>query len=210
VNELEFTCLGARAESYAAFPTLVFRLRITEPSSGGVHAIGLRCQIRIEPHLRRYDPAEMELLGDLFGDPSRWGDTLKPMQFANLSIMVPAFTGTTEVDVPVPCSYDLEVAAGKYFAALDDGEIPLLLLFSGTVFARAERGFSVGQVPWHCETRHRLPVGVWRELMDRYFPDSGWLRLRRDTLRELHRFKYERALATWDEALELLLKENSG
>jgi hypothetical protein len=210
VNELEFTCVGARAEAYAAFPTLVFRLRITEPSLEGVHAIGLRCQIRIEPHLRRYGPAEVELLGDLFGDPSRWGDTLKPLQFANLSIMVPAFTGTTEVDVPVPCSYDLEVAAGKYFAALGEGEIPLLMLFSGTVFARAERGFSVGQVPWHCETRHRLPVTVWRELMDRYFPDSGWLRLRRDTLRDLHRFKYERALATWDEALELLLKETPG
>jgi hypothetical protein len=210
VNEIGFTCVGVRAEAYAAFPTLVFRVRITEPSPEGVHAIGLRCQIRIEPHLRRYDPTEVELLGDLFGDPTRWGDTLKPLQFANLSIMVPAFTGTTEVDVPVPCSYDLEVAAGKYFAALGEGEIPLLLLFSGTVFARAERGFSVGQVPWHCETRHRLPVSVWRELMDRYFPGSGWLRLRRDTLRELHRFKYERALATWDEALELLLKETSG
>lgn len=210
MNELQFDCLRARAEPHAAFPTLVFRLRVTDPSPDGVHAVALRCQIRVEPHLRRYGPAEVELLGDLFGDPSRWGDTLKPLQFANVSIMVPSFRGVTEVDVPVPCSYDLEVAAGKYFAALDDGEIPLLMLFSGTVFARSEHGFTVGQVPWHCETRHRLPVPVWRELMDRYFPETGWLRLRRDVLRALHRFKSERALATWDEAVEVLLKETPG
>lgn len=210
LDELQFACLGARAEPYAAFPTLVFRLRVTEPSADGVHAIALRCQIRVEPHLRRYLPAEVELLDDLFGAPSRWGDTLKPLQFANVSITVPAFRGTTEIDLPVPCSYDLEVAAGKYFAALDEGEVPLLMLFSGTVFARADNGFTVGQVPWHCEARHRLPVAVWQELMNRYFPETGWLRLRRDTLRALHRFKAERALATWDEAVELLLKETLG
>ncbi|MGV9329538.1 DUF6084 family protein [Streptosporangium sandarakinum] len=208
MDEIAFTCLGARAEPYAAFPTLVFRLRVTEPSSAGVHAVLLRCQIRVEPHLRRYGPAEAELLGDLFGDPSRWGDTLKPLHFASVSATVPAFRGVTEIDLPVPCSYDLEVAAGKYFAALEDGEIPLILLFGGTVFARAGNGFSVTQIPWHREARHRLPVGVWRELMDRYFPDSGWLRLNRGTLRALRRLKTERALATWDEAVELLLEES--
>ncbi|MFI6455915.1 DUF6084 family protein [Streptosporangium amethystogenes] len=205
--ELAFDCVGIRAEAYAAFPTLVFRLRVTDPSPDGVHTIALRCQIRVEPQLRRYGDTEAELLDDLFGDPSRWGDTLKPLQFANVSVMVPAFTGGTEVDLPVPCGYDLEVAAGRYFAALDEGEIPMLMLFSGTVFARAPGGFSVSQVPWHHEARCRLPVAVWRELMDRYFPDSGWLRLRRDTLGELSRFKSARALTTWDETLELLLKE---
>ncbi|WP_326643162.1 DUF6084 family protein [Streptosporangium sp. NBC_01755] len=205
--ELAFGCVDIRAEAYAAFPTLVFRLRVTDPSPDGVHTIALHCQIRVEPQLRRYGGAEAGLLGDLFGDPARWGDTLKPLQFANVSVMVPAFTRSTEIDVPVPCGYDLEVAAGRYFAALDEGEIPMLMLFSGTVFARAPGGFSVSQVPWHCEARCRLPVAVWRELMDRYFPDSGWLRLRRDTLRELSGFKSARALATWDETLELLLKE---
>ncbi|MFI6600140.1 DUF6084 family protein [Nonomuraea sp. NPDC050536] len=206
--EVGFTCLGSRVKTHAAFPTLLFRLRIT--SQADVHAILLRCQIRVEPHLRRYSPDEAELLGDLFGDPARWGDTLKPLQFAEVAVAVPGFSGATEIDVPVPCGYDLEVAAGKYFAALDDGEIPLLMLFSGTVFARAANGFAVAQVPWHCEARHRLPVALWRELMDRYFPGSGWLRLRRDTLRDLHRFKSARALATWDDAMEALLKEAQG
>lgn len=206
--ELGFACLGSRVKTHAAFPTLLFRLRVT--SQADVHAILLRCQIRVEPHLRRYGPDEADLLGDLFGDPSRWGDTLKPLQFADVAVTVPGFTGATEIDVPVPCGYDLEVAAGKYFAALDDGEIPLLMLFSGTVFTRTANGFAVQQVPWHCEARHRLPVAVWRELMDHYFPGTGWLRLGRGTLRDLHRFKSAHALATWDDVMQALLKEASG
>jgi hypothetical protein len=206
-DDIRFDCRGVQADRYAAFPTLTFRIAVTEPEGEAVHAIALRCQIRIEPQRRGYGEAESELLADLFGPPSRWGDTVRPMQFANVSMMVPRFTGTTEVDLPVQCTYDLEVAAGKYFASLDDGEIPLLLLFSGTVFARSGTGFTVRQVPWHCETRCPLPVAVWREMIDRYFPGSGWLRLHRDTLRALQRYKSARALATWDETVEALLKE---
>ncbi|MEV4162182.1 DUF6084 family protein [Nonomuraea dietziae] len=203
--DLGFACLDARADRFAAAPTLCFPLRITEAGGGAVHALALRCQIRIEPQRRRYSGAESELLADLFGEPSRWGETLRPLQFALVSTMVPGFTGVTEIDLPVPVTYDLEVAAGKYFAALDEGEIPLLLLFSGTVFVRTPTGFSVEQVPWDRETRHRLPVPLWRELMDRYFPGEGWLRLRTDTLRDLHRFKSAHALATWDDTMEALL-----
>ncbi|MBX6381574.1 MAG: hypothetical protein IRZ07_01175 [Microbispora sp.] len=202
-----FDCLDARPEPYAASPTLVFRLRVTDPSPEGVHAVALRCQIRIEPRRRPYGPREAALLADLFGEPARWGDTLRPVQFALAQAMVPSFTGSTEFDLPVPCGYDTEVAAGRYFASLDDGEIPLLLLFSGTVLARSGGGVSVRQIPWHCETRHRLPVAVWRETIDAVFPGCGWLRLRRDTVREILRFKSEHVLATVDEAVAALLKE---
>ncbi|GII51885.1 hypothetical protein Pth03_02740 [Planotetraspora thailandica] len=207
-HEPAFECLNAQPEPYAASPTMTFRLRVTDPEP--VHGILLHCQIRIEPQRRRYGPDEARLLSDLFGEPSRWGETLKPLQLAAVSVMVPAFTGSTEIDVPVPLSYDLEVAAGKYFAALDDGEIPLLLLFSGTVFTRTPGGFAVRQVPWHCETRHRLPVAAWRELMDRYFPGTGWLMLRRDTLRALHRYKTDHAAPTWDDTITMLLNEARG
>jgi hypothetical protein len=208
--ESRFECVGARADAYAASPTLMLRLRITDDTPGGVHAIALRCQIRIEPGRRRYTSTEADLLGDVFGPVARWGDTLKAVQLATLSTMVPGFTGTTEIDLPVPCAYDLEVAAGKYFAALDAGEIPLLLLFSGTVFCRGPSGFMVTPVPWDREARYRLPVALWRELMDLYFPGTGWLRLRRDTLRCLLRYKSARALATWDETVERLLEEAGG
>jgi hypothetical protein len=207
LNELGFECVGARPEPHAVSPTLILRLRITEPPGTGVHTIALRCQIRVEPQRRDYTGAESEQLGDLFGDAARWGETLQALQFATLSVMVPGFTGSTEVDLPVPCGYEMEVAAGKYFASLDRGEIPLLLLFSGTVFARAASGFTVQPVPWDREARYRLPLAVWRELIELYFPGSGWLRLRQDTLRALHRYKSRRALATWDEAVERLLEE---
>ena len=206
MTELVFDCLGARAERYAAAPTLAFRLRLTETSGQRVHAIALRCQLRVEPQRRRYSREEAERLLDLFGEPHRWGDTLRPLQFATVSQMVPGFVGSLEVDLPVPCSYDLEVAAARYFHALRDGEIPLLLLFSGTVFVHRPGGFSVEQVPWHKEASYRMPVAVWRELMDLYFPNSAWIRVRRETFDALQGFKSRQALPTWDHAMEALLE----
>jgi len=207
MSELVFECLDARPERYAAVPTIVLRLRLSEVTGERIHTIALRCQIRIEPQLRRYGPQEAERLADLFGETSRWSDTLKPLQFTNLSVMVGGFTGATEFDLPVPCTYDFEVAASKYLHALGDGEVPLLLLFSGTIFTKGLSGFSVSQVPWHKEATYRLPVSVWREIMDRFFPGAGWIRVRRDTLDTLQRFKAIRALPTWDDALEALFKE---
>jgi hypothetical protein len=205
VAELTFESLGVRSDPYAASPTLVFRLRVTETGGRAVNAIALRCQLRIEPHRRKYSEAETPLLADLFGTPDRWGDTLKPLQFAAVAVMVPGFTGEVEVDVPVPCSYDLEVAANKYFASLEDGEIPLLLLFSGTVFVRTPTGFAVDQVPWTSESPQRVPVAVWKAAMDRFFPGAGWLRLRRDTLAELQLYKAAKALPGWDDVITDLL-----
>lgn len=208
MGEFVFDCLDGHAEPYAAFPTLTFRLRIAETTGLAVDTIALRCQIRIQPQRRHYSPEQQERLSDLFGEPSRWGETLKPFQFATVPLMVHAFRGSTEIDVPVPCSYDLEVAAAQYFHALGDGEIPLLMLFSGTVFAAGGDGrLKVEQVPWHKETNYRLPARVWHELMDMYFPNSAWLRLRRDTVDALGRFKSRQAIPTWDETLSALLKQ---
>jgi hypothetical protein len=199
--ELSFTCLDVRPEGYAVAPTLLFRLLIEEPTGQRVRAIALRCQIRIEPARRGYGEQEAERLRELFGERGRWGDTLKPFQFANASTVVPSFTGGIEVDVAVPCSYDMEVAAGRYFHALKDGEIPFILLFSGTIFSDGEKALWIEQVPWHAETRYRMPVAVWREMMDMHFPASGWLRLRRDTIDALAEFRAARALPTWDDAI---------
>ncbi|MEA2506842.1 MAG: hypothetical protein QOH48_1460 [Actinomycetota bacterium] len=202
-----FDCLTVGPERYGAAPTLIFKLRISETNGEQVHAIALRCQIRIQPNLRRYSVEEEERMLDLFGDRTRWGDTLKPLQFANVSLMVPGFRGATEIDLPVTCTYDFEVSAAKYFHSLADGEVPLLLLFSGTVFEKGQSGFSVSQVPWNKEASYRLPVSVWKELMDLYFPESAWIRMRRDTLDALQAFKSRAVLPTWDDTLHALLKK---
>ena len=143
---------------------------------------------------------------ELFGEPARWGDTLRTIVWTHVSVLVPGFSGRTEVDLPVPCTYDFEVAAAKYFHALEDGEVPLRFLFSGTVFAKGENGFNVHQVPWEKEAAYRLPVRVWRDLMDMYFPGSAWIRLRRDSFDALHQFKGQHALPTWDDAIDALLE----
>lgn len=210
MGDLIFECVGAEAERHAAVPTILLKLRITEPSGAAIHAIALHTQLRIETQRRHYAPAESDRLLELFGELSRWGDTLKPLHFTNLSTIVPAFTGSTTIDLPVPCTYDFEVTAAKYLQALDDGEIPLLLLFNGSIFARADNGFSVVPVPWHLEASYRLPVRVWRDVMDRYFPQSAWIRMRRETFDALQHYKARQALPTWDAALEALLARVAG
>jgi hypothetical protein len=205
MTELTFDCIDVRPLKYAASPTLAFKLRISELTGQPVHAMVLRVQIRIEPQRRRYADDESELLTHLFGDRSRWGDTLKPFQFTTVSVAVPGFTGATEIDAEVPCTYDLEVAAGKYFHALSEGVVPMVLLFSGTVFGKGGPGFWVEQVPWHTQAECRMPVAVWDELMSRYFPNVAWIKLPLETVDALLKYKALHAIPTWEAAMEQLL-----
>jgi Family of unknown function (DUF6084) len=207
MTSLLFEVVGSRAEPHAAVPTIVLRLRVAETDGGSIHALALRCQIRIEPQRRRYGVDEERRMVELFGETPLWGDSLRPFLWTHVSTTIPGFDGTTEVDLPIECTYDFEVAGAKYLHALSDGAIPLLLLFSGTVFTRGETGFAAEPLSWALEASFRMPVSVWRDVMDLYFPNSGWLRVRRDTLDSLQRFKASQALPTWDQALERLLKE---
>ncbi|MEU3243108.1 MULTISPECIES: DUF6084 family protein [unclassified Streptomyces] len=204
MTEFSFTCTGVRADRFAAGPTLVLRLRITASGDEPVHAVALRCQIRIEPARRGYGPEEADALADLFGERSRWGTTLQPLQFAQVPLMVPAFTGETEADLVVPCTYDMDIAATRYFDALTDGEVPLLLLFSGTAFTGAG-GFRVEPVPWDREAVCRMPVATWREMVEQHFPGCGWIRLPRHTMDDLLAFRSRRALPSWDATVRALL-----
>lgn len=206
MSDIDFDVLGAAPDPYAAAPTLLFRIGLTETTGTPVHSVALRAQLRIEPQKRRYSPDEEDRLLAIFGETPRWGDTLKPFLWAHASTMVSGFTGAAEVDLPVTCTYDFEVAAAKYLHALGDGDVPLVLLFNGTIFS----GAGVEPVPWHKECQYRMPARVWRQVMDLYFPDSGWIRLRRDALDDLEHFKATRALATWEQAIETLLKESDG
>jgi hypothetical protein len=206
VTALRFAVLGARPEPYALAPTIVFRLRATEPSAAAVHALVLRVQVRVEPQRRGYAAGEAEALVELFGEPSRFAETLRPFPLAQLSTATGGFVGETELELSLPCTYDFEVAATKYLAALADGVVPLAFLFSGTVFCRRGGARSVEPVDWSCEAAFGLPVAVWREAVERAFPGTGFLRLRRSTLDALARRKAEWALTSFDELLEVLLE----
>jgi hypothetical protein len=206
VPELAFSIEAAGVLEHAALPTLRFDLRIDSGGSA-VRSLALNVQLRIAATGRSYSECERERLLDLFGLPEQWGRSLRSLHWTNLSVQVPAFTGATVVELPVTCSYDLEVAASRYFDALAGGEVPLEFLFGGTLFHTGEDGrLQVSPIAWSQEAEYRLPVAVWRELMDRHFPGSAWLRLSRDAFERLRAYRARNALADWDETVESLLR----
>jgi Family of unknown function (DUF6084) len=205
MSSFEFSVVDVFAEPYAAAPQLTARLRIQESTGEVIHAIALRCQVRIEPQRRHYTADEESGLLDMFGTRDRWFDTLKPFMWMQCSTMVQGFTGITEVDLAMPCTYDFEVTWSKYLHALKDDTVPVIFLFSGTVFTRGASGFGVEQVPWDCESRYQIPVTVWRDMIQFYFPNTGWVRLSHDTMASLAHYKSVRGLTTWDATIESLL-----
>jgi hypothetical protein len=205
VTEVTFAVLEVSPERYAVTPVLTARVGIAADGDDPVHAIALRCQVRIEPLRRGYTDEEAAGLLDLFGPRERWATTQHNFLWLHTTAMVQGFTGTTQVELPLECTYDFEVTASKYFHALRDGMIPLQFLFSGTVFTRGEQNFSVQQVPWDREDHYDLPVSAWRELMQLHYPNSGWLRLNRDTVDALSTFKSARGLLSYDDAVTSLL-----
>ena len=205
--DLNFQVESVEAVAHAAAPLLSFKLRITNAEGDEpIHTVALRCQIQIEATRRRYNEREQERLLDLFGEPERWGQTLRTTLWTHTSMVVTPFQGSTLVELPVPCTFDFNVAATKYFAGLEDGEVPLLMLFSGTVFYEAADGaLQVSQISWDKEAKYQLSVSVWQEMMNFYYPNSAWLSLRRDVFDRLNQYKMQHGIPTWEQALESLL-----
>jgi hypothetical protein len=209
MTALAFSVLDIVADRYAATPQLLARMRVEETSGEVVHTMALRTQLMIEPQRRPYTEGESAGLLDQFGERPRWKDTLKPFLWTFAGAMVSGFTAATEFDLAIPCSYDFEVTASKYLHALSDGEVPLRMLFSGTVFTRGATGFSVEAIAWDLEATYQLPVAVWTELMDHFYPNAGWLRLDRESIASLVRYKGAHGLTTWDEVVGKLLANES-
>lgn len=206
--DLSFHVESVSVVPCAAAPTLAFKLNITNAAAGeAIDAITLRCQIQLEVARRRYTSDEQERLADLFGTPNRWSQTLRSMLWTNAYMVVPAFAGnTTSAELQIPCTFDFNVAATKYFEGLSDGDIPLLMLFSGTVFYSPPDGvLQVAPISWEQEATFKLPLTVWREMMDAYYPNCAWLNLRRDVFDRLYRYKMERGIPSWEQVLEEIL-----
>ena len=205
--DLDFRIEGAEVEEFAAVPSLSFKLRIENLESEPIRSVALNTQVRIAARRRHYEAAEQDRLRELFGEPSGWGSTLQSLLWTHNVLQVPRFSGSTVVDMPVTCTYDLEVVASKYFYALERGEVPLEFLFSGTVFYAAEGGLlQTARISWEKEAEYRMPVRLWKEMMDHYFPNSAYVRLRKDAFDELYDYKVRNGLPTWEAAVESLLR----
>jgi hypothetical protein len=206
--ELNFKIEGAEAAKFSASPVIALKLRVTNSDpSENIHSIALRCQIQLEVTRRRYSAEEQQKLRDLFGEPERWSLTLRNLLWTHVNLNVPPFRGETLVDLPVPCTFDFNVGATKYFHGLADGEVPLCVMFSGTVFyARADEALQVAPISWDKEARFSLPVKVWREMMDSFYPNTAWVHLRRDVFEKLYEYKVRNGIPTWEQALERMLQ----
>jgi len=207
VPDLQLTIESAEVVHYAAMPLLSFKVRIVNSASTEiVHTIAMRAQIQIEVTRRKYDAAEQAQLLDLFGEPDRWGQTLRNLLWTHVSVVVPRFTRSVLAEIPVPCTFDFNIAATKYFYGLTSGDLPLCFQFSGNVFYQDEHGaLQVAPISWDKEAKYRLPVKVWKDLMDIYYPQSAWLALRKDTFAKLYQFKVREGIPTWEEAIERAL-----
>jgi hypothetical protein len=205
--DLNFHVESAAPQAHSVAPLLNFKLRIEQADTALVQSVALRCQIRIEPGRRSYDQQQQEALLELFGQPSQWGQSLRPMLWTHTSIIVPSFSGSTVVELPVPCSWDFNVAATKYFDALgNDGDVPLCLLFNGTIFYATEgQALQAAPISWDKEADFKLPVAVWRQMMQLYYPNCAWINLNRDVFDRFRRFKIQAGHMTWEQAMEDLL-----
>jgi len=205
--DLRFKILGVEPAARGLAPLLHFRLAV-ECEEGGcmVESVLLQAQIQIQTNARPYFAQEKERMGELFGPPAQWGRTLHPLLWAHSSTTVPRFERSVEAILPVPCTYDLQIASAKYLDALEGGDIPLLFLFSGTVFYSDSGGrLLVQRIPWEQECSWRMPAALWRGLMEVHFPNSAWISMHRDLFERLCRFRRREGLASWEQVIERLL-----
>ena len=209
--DLDYMVEGAEAVPFSVSPLLNLKVRLTnKDETEKIQSVLLRCQIQIEVARRQYSPGEQAKMFELFGEPERWGQTLRTMLWTHANAVVPPFTGSMLVDLPVPCTFDFNVATTKFFNGLAGGDIPLCLLFSGTVFYSDDEGLlQVAQISWEKEANYRLPVSVWKSMMDHYYPNSAWLNIRLDVFEKMQEYKMRRAIPSWEQAFESLLPAES-
>ena len=212
--EPAFTITGAAHIAFAAAPTMLFSASASDPSGHRIQSIALTVQVMIDPAKRGYDPDTRARLAELFGPPASWAPATSGLAWARVSAAVPGFTGATPFGIEIPCTYDLEVAAAKYFYAVRDGEIPLSFHFNGTVFFYDTDGrLQVVPVPWSCTAQYKFPVATWRAMIAEHYPGGGWIRVDGPTLDKLNDRRGRHGLPSFDACIAELLEiagENDG
>ncbi len=201
-----FTVLGAEAVPRCATPTMRFRIGVEDASGSEVELIALTVLIVIEPGKRTYSTGDRERLTELFGEPERWGSTTGSFRWTQQQALAGPFSGSVLLDLDVPCTYDHEVAAAKYFGGVDSGAYPLQFHFNGTVHFRDAAGRpQILPLAWDRSARFELPVETWRAMIDAHYPGGTWVHLEEETMHELGRLKARSGSPTVDAAIRGLL-----
>jgi hypothetical protein len=204
VAEIGFRVVRASAVEHSASPELALTVEVSLPGAS-VDCILLRSSVRIEAGRRSHDEAERERLRELFGGESLWARSSKSLLWSRATSVVPGFDGATSVDIALPCSYDLAASAFRYLHGVGEGDVPITVQFSGTLFFRSEGVLQVTQIPWDREAPFRVPVDLFRTAIDAHFPNAAVLGLGRAVFERLDGYRRKRGMRSMDEAIERLL-----
>jgi hypothetical protein len=207
IPEPEFEITGAAHVPFAAAPTMLFSALATEPNGAEVQSIALTVQVMIDPARRGYDPETRARLHELFGPPTSFAPSTSGLAWARVAASVPGFRGSTSFGLEVPCTFDLEVAAAKYFYAIADGQVPLSFHFNGNVFYRSAGQLQVAPVSWSSSAQYRMPIETWKAMIAEHYPGGGWIRVSNETLAALQRRRADQGLASFDACLQGLLEQ---
>ncbi len=205
--EPEFAITAVAHQAFAATPTMVFAAAASDASGAQIRSMALNVQVMIDPARRGYDDETRVRLTELFGPPESWAPSTSGLAWAQVATGVPGFAGSTTFAIEVPCTYDLEVAAAKYFYAIPGGEVPLSFHFSGNVFFDGPTGaLQVVPVAWSNTATYRMPISAWRAMIAEHYPGGGWIRIDHETLAALQKRRSARGLPSFDACVAELLR----
>jgi hypothetical protein len=212
MHVVTFRIAAAAPVPFAALPLVAFTVEATNGDRDRHVQSGLlRCQIQIDAAARSYDAEEARGLRDLFGEGPVWGRAVRRLLWTQATAIVPAFSDRCTFDVHAPCPYDLAIGSASYLRALPRGEVPIAILFSGTLFSSAPGGgLEASPVPWTSEARFAMPVSVWQETVDHHYAGSAPLSLSRDLLERLSQYRTRAGVATLEQAVDHLLRTGDG
>jgi Family of unknown function (DUF6084) len=155
MRDLSFKIEAAAFVPLVVAPTLILKLRITNADAGVlIHSTAICCQMRFEatrPHCKAEEQG------------------LRNSLWAYAWVEVPSFRDSTLVDLPIPCTSDFAAIAAKHFDGHSAEKIPPPLRFSGTaLYADAEDIVRRAQILWEHDREFKLPVRIWRDMIDAY------------------------------------------
>ena len=206
--DLSFQVEGVEVVANAATPLLAFKLRLSDANpEQTIHTVALRCQIQLEVTRRKYTAEDQERLArsvwrtqPLGPDPAKsfvdarqsgrafvhreqpW--SIFPCRVRSISMWLPPniSTGWRTGKCRFACS-----SAAPFSMPVREGSL------------------QVAPISWDKEARFKLPVKIWRDMMESYYPNSAWLCLHKDAFDRLYQYKVTHGIPTWEEVLESII-----
>jgi hypothetical protein len=207
MRSVTFRVVDARNVPFSATPQIALTIEVDADETGReVQSLLVHSSVRLEAGLRLYEPSERDNLTDLFGSGSVWARAPKSLLWANVTSVVPGFESRATFEVHLPCSPDLAATASKYLSALEAGEVPITVQFSGTVFFSGSAGLEVSHIPRDREASFRFPAALFRRAADEHFPNAVVFGLRRDVFERLEGYRKAHGLLEPADAIEHLLR----